>query len=263
MPTFPTPGPVTARIEVASGPVRVHASDRTDTVVTVRPSDPHSAADVTAAEQAVVDLSGDRLVVRTSGRPRLLFLGNGAQVTVDVDLPAGSTVEVQTGAGSVTCTGRLAAADLRSKHGELRLQHATTLRARTSSGAISADTVDGDAELSTSFGDVRVGEAGGQAQLDTDFGDIRVDRTLGTVGARTRYGQVRVGEAVRGALTLETAFGGIEAGVRRGTAAWLDLDSRSGRVRTELDEATGPDDATDTVEIHARTSFGDVVVHRA
>ena len=39
MPTFDTPEPISATIELAVGDVRITASDRTDTVVEVRPSD--------------------------------------------------------------------------------------------------------------------------------------------------------------------------------------------------------------------------------
>ena len=37
MPTFATPGPITATVTVAGAQVRVTASDRTDTVVLVEP----------------------------------------------------------------------------------------------------------------------------------------------------------------------------------------------------------------------------------
>jgi len=37
MPTFATPGPIAATVEVAGAQVRVSASDRTDTVVLVEP----------------------------------------------------------------------------------------------------------------------------------------------------------------------------------------------------------------------------------
>jgi hypothetical protein len=36
MPTFDTPGPVHARVDVAGGSLRVRATDRSDTVVEVR-----------------------------------------------------------------------------------------------------------------------------------------------------------------------------------------------------------------------------------
>jgi hypothetical protein len=39
MPTFTTPGPITATVQVAGAQVRVSASDRTDTVVLVEPID--------------------------------------------------------------------------------------------------------------------------------------------------------------------------------------------------------------------------------
>ena len=74
---------------------------------------------------------------------------------------------------------------------------------------------------------------------------------------------MRVGQAVRGSLVLETAYGEVEAGVREGTAAWLDVDSGSGHVRNLLTETEGPEGADETVEIHARTSYGDIVVRRA
>ena len=38
MPTFDTPSPIQTRIDVSGGSLRVRASDRADTVVTVRPS---------------------------------------------------------------------------------------------------------------------------------------------------------------------------------------------------------------------------------
>ncbi|WP_116449968.1 DUF4097 family beta strand repeat-containing protein [Blastococcus litoris] len=263
MPTFDTPGPVSARIEVVAGTVRVRATDRTDTVVTVSPRNPRSSADVTAAEQTLVAFTAGELVVRAGGRPRLLFFGSGPEVEVDVALPSGSALDVRVTAGEITCAGRLGAVHLESKYGDLRLDQAGSLRARTSSGDITASAVDGEAEVHTAYGDVRVGETGGPARLETGYGDIRVDRALGSAHGSTKYGEVRVGEAVRGSLVLETAYGDIEAGVREGTAAWLDINSGGGRLRNLLTEAQGPDGAVETVEIHARTSYGDITVRRA
>ena len=263
MPTFDTPGPIAARIEVVSGSVRVHADDRHDTVVTVRPRNEHSSADVAAAEQTLVTFSAGELLVRSTSRPRLLFFGSGPEIEVDVVLPSGSSLDVRTTAGEITCAGRLGAVDLESKHGDLRLEHAGSLRARTSSGNISATAVEGETEATTSYGNVRVGESAGPARLGTGYGDVTVDRALGSLTGRTKYGQVRVGEAVRGSLVLETAYGEVEAGVREGTAAWLDVHSGSGRIRNTLTETEGPEGADETVEIHARTSYGDITIRRA
>ena len=51
MPTFDTPGPIAATVDVAGAQVRVTASDRTDTVVLVEPIDTASQKDVKVAEQ--------------------------------------------------------------------------------------------------------------------------------------------------------------------------------------------------------------------
>jgi DUF4097 and DUF4098 domain-containing protein YvlB len=262
MPTFDTPGPIAARIEVVSGSVRARADDRHDTVVTVRPRNERSSADIAAAEQTLITFSTGELLVRSTSRPRLLFFGSGPEIEVDVVLPTGSSLDVRTTAGEITCAGRLGAVHLDSKYGDLRLEQAGSLRARTSSGSITAATVDGETEAHTSYGDVRVGEAAGPARLETGYGDIRLDRALGSVHGSTKYGQVRVGEAVRGSLVLETAYGEVEAGVREGTAAWLDVHSGSGRIRNTLTETDGPEGADETVEIHARTSYGDILIRR-
>lgn len=263
MPTFDTPGPIAARIEVVSGSVRVRADDRHDTVVTVRPRNERSSADVAAAEQTLVTFSAGELLIRSTSRPRLLFFGSGPEIEVDVVLPAGSSVHVRTTAGEITCAGRLGAVELESRHGDLRLDRAGSLRARTSSGDISVSAIEGETEATTSYGDIRVGEAAGPARLGTGYGDVTVDRALGSLTGSTKYGQVRVGEAVRGSLVLETAYGEVEAGVREGTAAWLDVHSGSGRIRNLLTETEGPEGAGETVEIHARTSYGDILIRRA
>ena len=70
-------------------------------------------------------------------------------------------------------------------------------------------------------------------------------------------------EVVRGTVELTTTSGVLEVGIRAGTAAWLDVSSTSGKVRNSLDARDNPDGFTETVEIHAHTDSGDIVVRRA
>ena len=51
MPTFDTPAPISITVEIVVGDLRITASDRTDTIVEVRPSDPTKQSDVTAAQE--------------------------------------------------------------------------------------------------------------------------------------------------------------------------------------------------------------------
>ena len=56
MPTFVTPGPISAAVRVAGAQVRVVASDRTDTVVLGEPIDAASKSDVQVASRTEVSV---------------------------------------------------------------------------------------------------------------------------------------------------------------------------------------------------------------
>ncbi|MEA2340327.1 MAG: hypothetical protein QOG11_404, partial [Solirubrobacteraceae bacterium] len=73
----------------------------------------------------------------------------------------------------------------------------------------------------------------------------------------------RLGEVVRGAVRLVTAAGELEVGIRQGTAALLDVRSRFGSIRSSLSAADAPAPSDTTVDVHARTSYGDIVIRRA
>src|SRR6478752_2887384 len=90
MPTFDTPSPVAVIIDVVVGDVRVSASDRTDTVVAVRPLDPAKSADVDAATQTTVEFDGSTLRIRTPKHwTRFTPFGGTEAVEVVVEVPTG------------------------------------------------------------------------------------------------------------------------------------------------------------------------------
>ena len=279
--TFDTPSPIVAVIDVGAGHVTIRAADRTDTVVEVRPTDPSEDADVQAAGQARVDYGNGRLSVSAPKRKTWLsFLGRMASVDVVVELPAGSRVEVDAW-GSVRTEGRLGPSAVKTAAGAVHVDEAGRLdvataagdvsigRAdghadvRTASGKIRIGRVDGSAVVKSSNGDLTVGEITGDVRLTTANGDIVLDRAASDLRAKTAYGSIRVGEVVRGDVTMDTAFGDLEVGIREGTAAWLDVNSKAGSVRSHLEEATDPGPADETVTVRGRTGFGDVIIRRS
>jgi len=263
MPTFDTPTPIQIRVEVSGGSLRVRASDRTDTVVSVRPGSERKAADVQAADQTRVEYADGRLVVTSPRRPRLLFMGTMPSIEIELLVPEGSGLEAALTAGDVDCEGRLGDVRIDNRYGDIRIDRAAKLRARTSAGDVTVAQVDQDGELSTSYGEIRLREASGDVRLDSACGDITVERALASVAATTKYGQVSVHSAVRGSLDLATAYGKVEAGVREGTPAWLDLESSSGKVRNLLTPSDAPNASDEPLQVKARTSYGDIVVRRA
>jgi hypothetical protein len=67
---------------------------------------------------------------------------------------------------------------------------------------------------------------------------------------------------VRGSVVLETQIGDLEVGIRDGTAAWLDVSAKAGKVHNALDAADAPEPSAETVEVRARTSVGEIVIRR-
>lgn len=278
---FDTPQPIDAIIEVGAGSLLVRAGDRTDTIVDVRPSHASDRADVRAAEEAEVECSQGRLTVRTPrARQKLRTLfGRPPSVDIVVELPAGSRLDVSTW-GDVRSEGRLGDTEIDTAAGAIDLDETGPLKARTAAGNVAVGRASGNADLVTSAGKVRLGAVDGSAtvktangsisvgdvtrnlRMTTSNGDIAVDRALEGVVAKTANGSVRVGEVVRGTVELTTAFGELEVGVRTGTAAWLDVSSGYGSVRSELDASGEPGPAAERVKVRARTSFGDITIRR-
>jgi DUF4097 and DUF4098 domain-containing protein YvlB len=281
MPTFETPEPILATIEVAVGDLRIAARDRTDTVVAVRPTDPSHEPDVRAAEETRVELTSDGLLVKTPRQRGLSLFGKPGSIDVTLDLPTGSRLRADVGVATLRCTGRLAACQAKAGAGEIDLENAEAVDLATGAGGISVGVVSGSAEITSGSGRLRLTEIDGPAkvrnangetwigavtgnlQVSNGNGGISVDRADGDVNARTANGSLRVGRVSRGMTTLKTSMGEIEVGVAAGTAALVDAQTRLGSVRNSLAVTDSPEPADQTAEVHARTAFGDIVIRRA
>jgi len=282
MPKFKTPEPISVTIDLGVGDTRIISSDRTDTVVDVRPRNTSNASDVRAAESTRVEYSNGRLhVVMPRSWTRFSPFSTGPAVEVTIDLPAGSKVNGTCGMGAFDCEGRFGQSSFKTGMGDILLDQTDALHASTGYGEVSANEVAGNADITTGSGKVRLktiagtaliknsngdtylGDVTGDLRIKAANGDIAVDRTHASVTAKTANGDIRIGEVVRGAIVLETAVGELEVGIREGTAAWLDVSSKYGKVHNSLMAAHDPADAKDQVEVRARTSYGDIVVNRS
>jgi Toastrack DUF4097 len=282
MPTFDTPDPISVTVEFGVGDLRIVASDRTDTTVEVRPSDPAKKADVTAAEQTRVECAGGALLIKAPKNWRqFTWRGGGESIDVQVELPAGSQLRGETGMAALHCRGRLGECRYKTGIGDIQLDRAGAVQLRTGVGDITVERADGDAELMTGSGSLRIDGVGGTAVVKNSNGDTRIGRVTGelrvnaangrisvdqagaTVAAKSANGDVRLGEVAHGAVLAQTGFGKVDIGIRDGVAAWLDLNTRYGNVRNDLDTADRPGAGEDTVEVRARTAFGDITIHRS
>lgn len=156
---FDTPESIAVTVDVLSATVTVVASDRTDTVVDVRPADESKKGDVRAAAQTKVDFDGAALTVRTpkDWRTHTPFGGNPS-IEVIIEVPRGSALKGEAGVGRLSGFGELGQCDL-----------------KIAAGDIFVERPQGSVTAKVSKGDIRIGEATrGVLRLDTSMGELEV-----------------------------------------------------------------------------------------
>ncbi len=279
MPTFPADGPVPVVIDVPFGNLHVVAGERDDVVVTVLPADPTKSGAVRAAEETRVARDGDAVTIVYPAAWKqyvLPFAAGGALVTIE--LPEGSSLSGK--AGSLYAEGRLGAVELMLNGGEARLDEAGRVDLKVSAGSVVVNRATGPLNVKATAGSVRITELAGDGTVRAGNGgttvgsvtgcltvsgahaDVAVGQVRGTLVAKAASGSIRVDRVESGSVDLSTSYGSIEVGVPEGTAAWLDIASDHGTTRNQLRPADGPVDDEATATVHARASYGDVIVRR-
>lgn len=211
MPTFETPEPIAVTVEVLSGEVTVVATERTDTVVTVRPADQTKKGDIRAAEQTRVDFTVGALSVITPRDWRTYTpFGGNPSIVVTIEVPAGSRLKGTAAVGRLLGTGELGRCDLEVAAGDIVVERPTgSVTAKTAKGDIRiGEAVRGELRLETSMGELEVGiSPGSAARLEAGalHGTVQnrihpVDPAVSTgdtvhVYARNSYGNIIVGHA--------------------------------------------------------------------
>ena len=280
MPTFDTPEPISAVIELSMADVRIVATDRADTTVEVRPSDSSRRADVQAAEQTRVEYDARNLLIKATSRRRSWSpFGYGGSVDVEVALPAGSRV-AGSAIGAFRSTGDLGDCEIKTSIGEIRVERAAAATLATSVGDITLERATADAQLTTGSGEIRVGEIAGAAVIKNSNGDTRVGEVTGelrvkaangdvvidsahaSVVAKTSNGDVRVGAPTSGSVVAETSYGEVEVGIPDGTATWLELQTQYGQLHNNLAAGNAPEPGEARLELRARTSYGDITINK-
>lgn len=277
---FDTPEPITVDVDRGVGHLRIVASDVPETIVRLRPRDDASAADRKAATDTRVELTGGTLSVRTLKTWRRFTSGSDGVVDVLIELPSGSNLAGHCDVGDVDADGLLGTCRYRTAMGRIRVQAAQTAHLRTSVGDIVLDSCGGEGDLATSSGRITVGaigaagairnangettvaRAGGDLKIKSANGDIAVGSARQSLTAKTAHGSIRVGEVIQGEIDLQSSAGDIEIGIREGSAAWLDVKTSYGTVRSSLAPGGAPTPNQPTVNVRATTSYGDIALRR-
>ena len=286
--TFNTPSAIAVSLDLFVADVRFTVSDRADTTVEVRPSDPNKAADVKAAENTRVmyDEAIHALII-ASRKPRNRFINFSSKrpesIELLIQLPTDSDVHGVADLGDFQSDGALGTVVLKTGFGLVSLAETGPLNIRSSAGKVIVEDVSGAAEVHSSAGEIRLGAVDGTVQVTNGTGKVQVgvvtgaaniknsngpvyvERALSDITAASSNGEVRIGEVVRGKVSATSKNGGVEVGVREGSAAWLELGTSVGRVHNELTSSDAPeaDEPVDKVELRASTKLGDITIRRA
>ncbi|MDR2986251.1 MAG: DUF4097 domain-containing protein [Nocardiopsaceae bacterium] len=279
MPTFATPGPIAASVQVAGARVRVSASDRTDTVVLVEPVNEASRTDVRVASKTKVDFADGQLSVKTTAPG-----DKSGSVAITIDLPAESSLIARLAYSSVHVDGSVGECELHLASGQVQLDRVGALQANISAGEVTIGHIAGRADIDGGAFGIRIGEVGGtvgiassggqawigHASADLDLssssGGFDIGRADGSVTATTASGAIRIGRLTRGQAELMNGSGNIEVGISEGVAARVEASSERGSVRNSIASqanaaTSGASDAS--VSVRARTRHGDIIIARA
>jgi DUF4097 and DUF4098 domain-containing protein YvlB len=264
--TFHTPGPLLVSVRVPAGAIEIDTIDGEQTEVELEPLD-RDAREV--IDQATVELheradGGHELAIEIEER-RFLVFSTAPRVRVSIRCPHRADLDIKTVSANVRCDGLLGAASVKSVSGDVRLPEIEDdARIKSVSGDVRLSQVGGALEAQTVSGDVSAHAAGGNVSITTVSGDLRIDRAGGTVTTKSVSGDQFVG-AFRGGATCQSVSGDVYVGVPRGTHVWIDANSRSGDVSSELDpDSDGEGDAEETAaELRVKTMSGDIRIARA
>lgn len=270
----------------AVGPITVVAKMRAcDLTVTASESAPLVVVDVQPrrggdelAAATRVEMTGGRLEIAVPKTVSSLFRSFGS-VTVDVVVPVGSSLEIETGSGEVQARGRFGDSDIRSGSGDVVVGDFDQLRMTSGSGDVTVESAE-TLRVTSGSGDVRIGRSMTRAELRTGSGDVSVQdaadlsvitgsgdasvgSTRGLVSVSSGSGDITVGRADEGEVQAKVASGDVVVGVPHGTAALLDCSSVSGRVTSDLVSGDGPGESEKGVVLRLRAVSGDVLVRRA
>ncbi|WP_171058289.1 DUF4097 family beta strand repeat-containing protein [Modestobacter altitudinis] len=260
--------------------VRTHRIPLSDALRSLEVRNPAGSTTVDAdpaADEVVIEvqpLNGiaeelvDRLdLVVTRGHLRLSVpdrrLLRAPAFALSVTVPPDTAVTVAGASATSTLRGRLGRVTLTSSSGDLDVEHCTALQARSASGDVRAGRVDGTSDVGNASGDVRITDAGGPLQVRSASGDLLVGTAATDVTARTASGDVRIDSVASGTVRLTTVSGDATVGVAPGLRIWLDVQTVSGRLRSELAEDTPDAGGAAQLSLSLQSVSGDLRLRRA
>jgi hypothetical protein len=162
----------------------------------------------------------------------------GGSRDLEVRCPVGTPISVGTISGDVRLHGDFGPATVTTTSGNVSVERAAALDARSISGDLQVDCCSGTCRLNTKSGYIEAGDTG-PAEAATVSGYIRLHRTAGGVTVRTVSGSVELGTDGTEPVNVRTVSGRITVKVPEERRPAARLRSLSGKI--SCDCLQGPD----------------------
>ncbi len=266
---FDTPESIGLIVEIGKGGVTIHATSTATTSV-----------EITGREADEVEVTFEGNDLRIIGPKRGGgFFGQDHDLDVEVTLPTDSQLSVKTGSADITIEGQVAetrvktgsgdvscdtfsgAASIDTGSGDIDVSEALAeLRVKSGSGDVSVGTCVKELSVSTGSGDVEIGTANARTVVKTGSGDLDVVTANDDVSLSTGSGDLTIRSARRGRVSAKGASSDVHIGIPAGTPVWADLNTVTGKVRSNIESVGAPQEGQDHIELEARTVSGDIVL---
>jgi DUF4097 and DUF4098 domain-containing protein YvlB len=268
---FETHQPIDLVVEIGKGRVRLLATATTETTVDVEGPD---------ADDVVVTFENNQLEVigpkhggifskdnRLDVRVNLPTDSNVAVKTGSADIEVGGQVRdgrLKTGSGDIRCDTFAGSASIDTGSGDIEVSEAhAALQVKSGSGDVSVGSCIGDLSVSTGSGDVEIGASNGRTVVKTGSGDLKVVTANADVSLTTGSGDLSIGTARRGRVVAKGASSDVHIGIPAGTPVWTDINTVTGKIRSNLESVGAPGEGQDHIELQARTVSGDITLTQA
>jgi DUF4097 and DUF4098 domain-containing protein YvlB len=163
------------------------------------------------------------------------FDGFHGRVTVTVEVPFETSVDIHTAGGSIDLAGLKRPARLRTSGGSLRIADLSAdLDGDTSGGSVHVRNVAGNARVGTSGGSIEAERIQGSLDAATSGGSVRVENVSGDLKAHSSGGPIRILEA-SGRVDADTSGGGVEVAFAKGNGKGGRIESSGGGITVSLD----------------------------
>lgn len=182
----------------------------------------------------------------------------GIAIDVEIHLPEGATVDVETRQGDIDVRGAAGRVAAKTGAGDLQVGDAAGVTVHTGAGDISTGRI-GGGSLRTGTGDIRIQHCAQDTEISSGSGDVTVLDSATALRITTGAGDVNV-MLSGGRVDVRSGMGDVTIQVPSGVAVWQDLTTGVGEVRTRVQPYGEPEPGEPFVSVTARTGAGDVTL---